>query len=235
MVSRRWSLTSTAAHPALQCGVQRKQPAHRSSRRQRSPIGRMVGARRSETSGRCWRGVLRESPAPHGENPERRRLGGKATPHICKSTWSRPQPEHRPRFTQILRARDAIVAVSATHQWVGHDSPTIATPANQFVAKNQRRTPQSAVSQKSGNVGAADPSNLDHNLLLPGPRFRPRTLLQFNLARSGIDRSLHRPKYKPAFVLSNITLVIFLTGLRGIPLVRTGIKNKVEISPRLIY
>jgi hypothetical protein len=102
--------------------------------------------------------------------------------------------------------------VSATHQRVCHHSPSVTPPANQFVAKNQRWAPQSTVPQKSGNVGAADPSNLDRNFLFPALGFGPGTLFQFNFAGSGIDQSLHRPKYKAAFVPPSIALVIFLTG-----------------------
>jgi hypothetical protein len=92
------------------------------------------------------------------------------------------------------------------------------------MAQNQRWTPQSAVPQKSRNVGPADPGNLDCNLLFPLLRFGTGTLFEFDPAGSGVDQGLHRPKYKAAFVLPNIALVIFLTGLRVIPVVRTGIK-----------
>jgi hypothetical protein len=123
-----------------------------------------------------------------------------------------PKAQQLPRFAQILRSRVTSVAVSATHQCVGHDSLATATTPNQFVATNQGRTPQSTVPQKSGNVGAADPSNLDRNFLFPVLGFGPGTLFQFDLAGSGIDQSAHRPKYKAAFVPPIIALVIFLTG-----------------------
>ena len=64
---------------------------------------------------------------------------------------------------------------------------------DQFVAQNQRWTPQSAVSQKSRNVGAADPGDLDCYFFFPLLRCRTGTLFQFNPAGSGIDQSLHRP------------------------------------------
>jgi hypothetical protein len=101
--------------------------------------------------------------------------------------------------------------VSATHQWVGDDSPAITTATNQFVAQNQRRTAQSAVPQKSRNIRATNPSDLDRNFRFTTLGLRPRPLFHLNPAGSGIDQSLHRPKYKTGFVSPNIALVIFLT------------------------
>jgi hypothetical protein len=64
------------------------------------------------------------------------------------------------------------------------------------MTENQRRTPQSAMPEKSRNVRAADSSDFDGNLLFAGLRFRTGTPFQFHLARSGIDQSSHGTKYK---------------------------------------
>jgi hypothetical protein len=86
------------------------------------------------------------------------------------------------------------------------------------------------VPQKSRNVGAADSSDLDGNFFFAFLRFRTGTLFQFNPAGSGIDQCLHRPKYKAPSSRASIALLIFLTGLRVIPIVFTGYKNEVEFG-----
>jgi hypothetical protein len=50
-------------------------------------------------------------------------------------------------------------------------------------------------------------------------RFRTGTLFEFDPAGSGVDQSLHRPKYKAAFAPPCIALAIFITALR-----REGVK-----------
>ena len=77
--------------------------------------------------------------------------------------------------------------MSATHQGIGDDAPAIAKAPYQFVSQNQRRSPEGAVSKKSGNVRATDSGNCDRNFFFPGARFRPGTLLKLDSAGSGID------------------------------------------------
>ena len=67
------------------------------------------------------------------------------------------------------------------------------------MAQNQRRLSQSAVAEKSGNIGAADPRHFDCDFLFVVMEIGTLTLLQFDLAGRGINQGSHRSEYKSLF------------------------------------
>jgi hypothetical protein len=60
--------------------------------------------------------------------------------------------------------------------------------------QHERRASARTVTQESGNIRATDAGEFDRNLDFSGKKFGTRSLLQFDLSRSGVNESSHKPE-----------------------------------------